>query len=395
MITVNEALAQITAYTRDFGVEEVPLLQSIKRILAKDITADRDFPPYHRVTMDGIAINTKAFDRGKKDFYIEAVQAAGVPLQALKDEHNCIEVMTGAVLPGNTNAVIPYEECVITDGVASVQSVSIKQYQNVHLQGNDSKAGTVLIPKNTTVTPAHVGIMATVGLVKVPVYKLPAVAICSTGDELVDIEEMPLPHQIRKSNGYMLAAALQEEGITAMLYHLKDDKESMQEQLTTILKECDVLLLSGAVSKGKFDYLPEVLSMLGMQTVFHRVAQRPGKPFLFGAFASGKLVFGFPGNPVSTFVCYHVYCKQWLHTSLRCTTKKVTARLAKPISFLPKLAFHVLVILEYKEGTLYATPILGANSGDMPSLVDSDGIITLPAEKDNFEEGDIFEVTYC
>jgi molybdopterin molybdotransferase len=395
MTTVNEALAQITAYARDFGIEEVPLLQSTKRILAANITADRDFPPYHRVTMDGIAINSKTFEAGKRDFYIEAIQAAGAPLQTLKEEHNCIEVMTGAVLPDGTNAVIPYEECIITDGIASVQSASIKQYQNIHLQGNDSKAGTVLISQNTSITAAHIGIMATVGLAKVPVYKLPAVAICSTGDELVDIEETPLPHQIRKSNSYMLAAALQEEGITAMLYHLKDEKESMQEQLTSILKECDVILLSGAVSRGKFDYLPEVLSIMGMQTVFHRVAQRPGKPFLFGALPNDKLVFGFPGNPVSTFVCYHVYCKQWLHTSLHSTTKKVTARLAKPVSFLPKLAFHVLVTLEYKEGTLYATPVIGANSGDLPSLVDADGIITLPAEKDNFEEGEVSEVTYC
>src|SRR4051794_22127709 len=187
MITVNEALALITTYARDFGVEEVPLLQSAKRILARDVIADRDFPPYHRVTMDGIAINTKAFDGGKRDFYIEAVQAAGAPLQVLRDEHNCIEVMTGAVLPDGTNAVIPYEDCIIKDGVAGIQSTAVKQYQNVHLQGNDSKTGTVLIQQNTTITPAHIGIMATVGLAKVPVYKLPVVAICSTGDELVDI----------------------------------------------------------------------------------------------------------------------------------------------------------------------------------------------------------------
>src|SRR3954451_23419978 len=103
MITVNEALTQITAYTRDFGTEQVPLLQSVKRVLAKDIIADRDFPPYHRVTMDGIAINSKAFDGGKRDFYIESVQAAGAPLQVLKEEHNCVEVMTGAMLPDGTN----------------------------------------------------------------------------------------------------------------------------------------------------------------------------------------------------------------------------------------------------------------------------------------------------
>lgn len=395
MISVHEALAQISAYQNDFGVEEVPLLQATNSVLAQDVIADRDFPPYHRVTMDGIAINTTAFEGGKRTFYIENIQAAGAPLQYLKEVHHCIEVMTGAVLPAGANAVIPYEECTIEEGIATVQSASIKQHQNVHLQGVDCKEGTVLIQKGTTIIPAHTGIMATVGLAVVPIYKKPVIAICSTGDELVDIEENPLPHQIRKSNSYMLAAALQQEGIAASLYHLADDKESMQQQLTTILTGCDVILLSGAVSKGRFDYLPEVLHTLGMQTIFHRVAQRPGKPFLFGAFANGKLVFGFPGNPVSTFVCYHIYCKQWLHTALHYPTKKTTARLAKSITFLPKLDFHVLVTLEYKEGILYAMPILGANSGDMPSLIHANGIITLPAEKDNFDTGDIFEVIPC
>jgi molybdopterin molybdotransferase len=395
MTTVHEALTHITAYATNFGKEEIPLLSAAEKVLADDVIADRDFPPYHRVTMDGIAINTKAFDAGKRDFYIENIQAAGTSLQVLKDDANCIEVMTGAVLPGGADAVIPYEECNITNGIATVQSPSIRQYQNVHLQGTDCKKETVLIPKNTVITPAHIGIMATVGWHRVMVYKNPVVAICSTGDELVDVTATPLPHQIRKSNVYMLAAALQQEGIAAQLHHLKDDKEAMQEQLATMLNEYDVLLLSGAVSKGKFDYLPEVLTSLGMQTVFHRVAQRPGKPFLFGAFANGKLVFGFPGNPVSTFVCYHIYFKTWLHTSLHRVTKNVTARLGKPISFQPKLSFHVLVTLEYQEGICYANPIIGANSGDMPSLINAGGIITLPAEKDTFEEGDIFEVTYC
>jgi len=395
MISVNEALAYIAAHVKDFGVETAALLQSTSRVLAQDVIADRDFPPYHRVTMDGVAINTKAFESGKRNFYVENIQAAGASLQQLREENNCIEVMTGAVLPNGTNAVIPYEGCELKDGVATIQSTAIRQFQNVHLQGSDCKEGRILIQKNTTITSAHIGIMATVGLYKVLIYKNPAIAICSTGDELVDITETPLPHQIRKSNGYMLAAALQQEGITAKLYHVNDDKEQMLQHLTTILNECDVLLLSGAVSKGKFDYLPEVLQASGMQTVFHRVAQRPGKPFLFGTFDNGKLVFGFPGNPASTFICFNIYCKYWLHASLHRTTKKISARLAKTITFQPKLSFHVLVTLEYKEGILYAMPIIAANSGDMPSLISADGIVTLPAEWDTFEVGTIVQVTYC
>lgn len=395
MITVAEAMAHIYAHVKDFGTESIPFLEATNRVLAQDVVADRDFPPYHRVTMDGIAIHTPAFETGTRSFFIEGIQAAGAPLQALQKPTHCLEVMTGAVLPNGTNAVVPYEECNLKDGIATVQSSNIKPFQNIHLQGTDSEKGTVLIQKNTTLKPAHLGIMASVGLSTVLVYKHPAVAICATGDELVDVDETPLPHQIRKSNVYMLAAALQQEGISASLHHLPDDATRMQAQLGALLPQCDVVLLSGAVSKGKYDYLPEVLRALGMQTVFHRVAQRPGKPFLFGAFPGGKLVFGFPGNPVSTFVCFHIYYKPWQHRCLHRATKTITVRLARQVSFLPKLSYHLPATLEIKEGITYAHPIIGANSGDMPSLIYADAILTLPAEWDTFEEGVVVEATYC
>lgn len=394
MITVEEAYQIINAHAKDFGIEKIPLLQSLNRTLATDIIADRDFPPYDRVTMDGIAINSKTFAAGKRKFYIESISAAGSPANTLHNEEHCIEVMTGAVLPEQADTVIPYEQCGIEDGFATITTDDIKAFQNIHRQGTDEKQGSILIEKFIRVTPAHLSVMATVGMSETIVYKLPRIAICSTGDELVAVTETPLPHQIRQSNLYFLAADLLQENIVASLHHLPDEKEKMKWQLNEILRSHDAIFLSGAVSKGKFDFLPEVLNELGMTTLFHQVAQRPGKPFLFGTIEN-KMIFGFPGNPVSTFVCYHLYGKHWLQKCLYGERKKLSAKLLQPVSALASLCYHLLVKLTYADGICGANPIFSSTSGDIQALTKADGIISLPAGKRNFETGEVFEVVLC
>ena len=394
MISVEEACRFIDYYTKDFDTEKVPLLQSTNRTLATNIIADRDFPPFDRVTMDGIAINRNAFVVGQKKFIVEKISAAGASVQTLESEQNCIEVMTGTVLPVNTDAVIPYEQCEIKNGIAEVIADEIKAYQNVHKQGSDETKRSILLEKNTLITPAYIGVMATVGISEAQVYRLPSVAICSTGDELVSIEETPLSHQIRQSNIYLLAADLQTEKIVADLYHLPDEKQQMKQQLQLIINNHDVVLLSGAVSKGKFDFLPAVLEEVSMTTIFHHVAQRPGKPFLFGNINS-KLVFGFPGNPVSTFVCYHLYFKRWLRQCLHQTERKAMAKLSGDIKLSSPLTNHVLVKLNNDGGNAIAEPIFFSTSGDIPSMIHADGIISLPANKNYFPKGEVFEVILC
>ena len=394
MISVAEAYQVISKQTTDFGIEKIPLLQSCNRILATDVTADRDFPPYNRVTMDGIAINTANFASGQQKFFIKTIGAAGSPVQILQNKEHCIEVMTGAVLPLNADAVVPYEQCSIKDGFATVNADEIKAFQNIHRQGTDEKKGSVLIEKFIRISPAHISVMATVGMSEISVYKLPRIAICSTGDELVAVTKTPLPHQIRQSNIYFLAADLAKENIVASLHHLPDEKEQMKRQLNEILRSHDAIFLSGAVSKGRFDFLPEVLNELGMTTLFHQVAQRPGKPFLFGSL-NKKTIFGFPGNPVSTFVCYHLYGKQWLEKCLQQERKKISAKLLQPLPALTSLSHHLLVRLIYNNGGCGAEPIFSSTSGDIPALIKADGIISLPAGKKNFETGEVFDVVLC
>ncbi|MVN92299.1 molybdopterin molybdotransferase MoeA [Mucilaginibacter aquatilis] len=392
MISVGEALDIVRQHTLSFGVEMVPLLQSVGRILVQDIKADRDFPPFNRATMDGIAISNQAFQAGTRSFIIESIQPAGHPQKQLNNPSHCIEIMTGAMLPFGTDAVIRYEDIVIDINVATVNINAVSPWQNVHLQATDEKVGEILVNSGLKITPAIVATMATVGLADVAVYRMPRIAVCSTGDELVPVNVQPLPHQIRQSNSYMLLAALQQAGINATACHLPDEPVAMEQQVQRMLQQYDVLLFSGAVSKGKFDYLPQVLQQLGMQTLFHSIAQKPGKPLLFGKFNAGPLVFGFPGNPVSTWVCYQLYFKAWLSGCLGVSVTVVAASLSKTTTFKPQLSCHLLVKLNYTNDAVFAEPVDTSTSGDMVNLIKANGFITLPANEDTFAAGRLFNV---
>ncbi len=396
MISVKEAKNIVLNSIQDFGVEEVPFLKSVGRVLKEKIVADRDFPPFNRVSMDGIAIDFKEFSsrlRSNKqlDFKIERIQAAGSKQITLQNSENCIEVMTGAVLPKNANTVIRYEDITIENGIAIINIDAINDAQNVHQKGKDGKIGDVLIEKNTLISAAEIGVLATVGKSTVKVVKQPKVMIVSTGDELVGVNEIPLEHQIRRSNVFTLVSLLERLNISSETAHITDDKPILKAKIKAYLEEYDVLLFSGAVSKGKYDFLPEVFDELGVKKLFHKVAQRPGKPFFYGKTENCN-VFGFPGNPISTFVNCLVYFYPWYYKSLRIEATEETAVLVEDVSFKPNLIYFLQVKLESKNGNLVAFPIKGNGSGDLASLVKTDAFIQLPNDKVEFKKGEVFSV---
>ena len=268
MISSQEALQIILNSTENFGIEEIPFLESLNRVLKEDIRADRDFPPFNRVSMDGIAISFSAFSEGKRTFIIENIQAAGSAQLELKNTANCMEVMTGAILPTGTDSVIRYEDLHIKDGKATITLEEITKGQNIHNQANDRKENDVLLKKNTLISPAEIGVFATVGKSMVKVAIQPKVMIISTGDELIEVVKNPLTHQIRRSNVYTLVSLLEKLKIKAQTAHIVDDKPLLKEKIKQFLIDYDVLLFSGAVSKGKFDFLPEVLDELGVEKKF-------------------------------------------------------------------------------------------------------------------------------
>lgn len=395
MISVEKALETILNNTQDFGaeasIEEVSMMDAIGRILKEDIVADRDFPPFNRVAMDGIAINHRYFTYGVKDFKIEGIQPAGAPQETLYNAACCYEVMTGAVLPENTDTVIRYEDLEINTLMATVKLDEVELGKNIHKQGSDKQEGDLLIPKNRIITAAEIGVLATVGKSRVKVAKLPKIMIISTGDELVEVSETPEAHQIRRSNAFTLAALLKRFNIDAETVHITDDKEQLKIQIEGFLQDYDALLFSGAVSKGKFDFLPEVLEELGVKKLFHRVAQRPGKPFWFGR-RDEKSVFAFPGNPVSTYVNCLAYFYPWYAKSTGVQLEEQTAILSEDVNFKPNLDYFLQVKVDVKFGHLVATPIKGNGSGDLASLVEADGFLQLPADKTEFKKGEVFPI---
>ena len=391
MITSEEAKHIILNSTQEFGVEEIPFIKSVGRILKETIVADRDFPPFNRVSMDGIAIDFNAFQKGQRVFKIEGIQPAGSAQISLQNSENCIEVMTGAVLPKNTNAVIRYEDVEIKNDVARIIINEVFDFQNIHEKGKDRKVGETLIEKNTIISAAEIGVFATVGKSTIKVAKQPKIMILSTGDELVSVNDKPEEHQIRRSNVFTLVAALEHLKIESETSHITDDKPILRQKIAQFLNDYDVLLCSGAVSKGKFDFLPEVFDELGVEKRFHRVAQRPGKPFWMGETNACK-VFAFPGNPISTFVNCLVYFYSWYYKSVGVKTKEETAILTEDVTFKPNLTYFLQVKLSHKFGHILATPIKGNGSGDLASLVNADAFIQLPNDKTEFKTGENYPI---
>ncbi|MDP4821877.1 MAG: molybdopterin molybdotransferase MoeA [Saprospiraceae bacterium] len=396
MITVEQATERVLATAKPLSPEFVSLEQARGRVLAEDLTADRDFPPFHRVTMDGIAIAFSAFQAGNRTFRIAGIQAAGEPQLSLDNSLDCLEVMTGAVLPQNTDTVIRYEDLDIRDGVAQLQIEQIQAGQNVHRQGHDRKTGDLIIPHPRMLSPAEIGVAATIGKSLVRVLRQPKVVIIATGDELVPVDAQPLPHQIRISNAYQLAAALDSWQIHAERLHLRDDPQQTREQLAHCLSHYDAIILSGGVSMGKYDHVPTALDELGVQKSFHRVMQRPGKPFWFGVSTDGKPVFAFPGNPVSSFVGITRYFLPWLKQSLGLQPfSQHAAILGKDFSFTPHLTYFLQVRIHFNDkGQLIGMPFEGHGSGDLANLADADAFMQLPAQQTDFKQGEVFPVFF-
>lgn len=391
MLTPESATALVLKNASDFGTEIVPLSDSIGRVLAEPLIADRDFPPFDRVTMDGIAIDFEAFAKGQRDFPIAGLQAAGTTQLTLQETTQCIEVMTGAMLPQGADTVIRYEDVILESGRAKVQIHEVKQGQNLHLKGSDRKQADHIVLPNRIISAAEIGVAATVGKAQLLVQKLPRVIVISTGDELVSVEETPLEHQIRSSNVFVLQSLMSKWKIKAEQMHLPDIKEVVVAQLKHCLENFDLLMLSGGVSEGKLDYVPEALAALGVAKIFHKVQQRPGKPLWFGKATGGATVFALPGNPVSAFLGAVRYVKPWLRHSMRLSVEPTFAMLAEEVVFKPDLTYFLQVQVSINgKGQMLAKPVAGGGSGDLANLAEADGFLELPMGKVVYEKGEVF-----
>ena len=390
MITVAEAIDIIQTNTTISGTELIPILDSSGRVLRRKVFSERDLPPFDRVMMDGITIQYASFLKGKRKFKIQQTQPAGAPKTTLMDAESCIEIMTGAIMPNQADTVIRYEDLVIADGWATIQIENISPNQNVHAQAKDRQKGELLLSPGRIIGAAEIGVLASLGITQVEVSRIPNCTIISTGDELVEIDTKPLEHQIRRSNVYMIQTQLKGWKIEAEQYHLVDNPKSMEESIAKALSTNDILILSGGVSKGKFDYLPQVLTNLGVEKKFHKIRQKPGKPFWFGVSQQGTMVFALPGNPVSSFLCLTKYVWPYLYDHLGAIQPELSAALDSDVDFKPLLDYFLPVKLNQVDGLNVATPFAGHGSGDFANLLRADGFLHLPKEKKNFKKLEVY-----
>jgi molybdopterin molybdotransferase len=391
VIDVREADQILAAHSKLRTVCECSLSEARGRVLREDIRADRNQPPYHRVTMDGIAVSAAAVDSGIRRFRLRGVQAAGQRALEISAPEECVEVMTGAVLPEGCDAVVRVEDVELDGDVATIHDgVHVRSRQNVHIEGSDARAGEVVVPKGTRLAPPHIAIAAAMGSVTLLVGSLPGVAVISTGDELVAETSEVEDHQIRRSNVYAIQAALRTEGVEEIaLCHLPDDKARLASELARLLDRFDILVLSGGVSMGKFDFVPEVLEELGVERHIHKVRQRPGKPMWFGNRLE-KSVFALPGNPVSSLTCLYRYVLPYLRRAAG-EARPAPARvsLSVPVKGLPNLTRFLPVVVEsaVEDGPPLATAVETNTSGDFLSLGRSDGFVEIAESLDSVPAG--------
>jgi molybdopterin molybdotransferase len=390
VLTTAEAQKAVLAAMPDFPATTIDVAGVAGRVLRQSVAAERDQPPFDRVMMDGIAIAYADYAGGTRTFPIQATQAAGDPALTL-EAGKAIEIMTGASLPENADCIVPVERILVDDGLATLEKgYEAEQRQFIHPRASDHAAGAELLRPGKRISPMDIAVIASCGLTEIEVSGTPVIRIISTGNELVPAGKPIDAHQIRMSNGPAIQAMLGMHGYDDCRHdHIADDRALLRQKIGTHLDAADILVLSGGVSMGKADYVPEILRELGVELVFHKVSQRPGKPMWFGIGPNGQAVFALPGNPVSALVC----CRQYVIPALEKASAAVTAppefaSLASDVTFKPDLTcFQPVKLLSNAAGQVLAMPVRTNTSGDFTALSATDGYVELAQAQSEFPAG--------
>lgn len=365
-------------------------------VLAQDIVADLDSPPFAKAMMDGYAVDAADLASGPVELTVIEEVPAGAMAQKTLTRGEAIAIMTGAPVPGGCTAVVMKEHCErLSESRVRVNDPQLMPGKNILLQAAEMRVGDVVLPRGTVITPVAFGLFATVGKTAVPTLPNPKVGVLVTGDELIEANMKPMGGQIRNSNGPMLVAeAVRVGALPRYLGIARDDAMIMKSMIREGLMTADILVLSGGVSAGKYDLVPEVLQDLGVTIHCQHVRMKPGKPLLFGTKGS-TLVFGLPGNPVSAFVCF----QQFVVPAIR---KMAGHPDPGPEQFSLPLAqdfrtkndrptFHPARIERLTHGeVVHALPWQG--SADLRALLRSNALLVLPAGEVKYQAGERVEV---
>ncbi|MFQ5736785.1 MAG: gephyrin-like molybdotransferase Glp [Thermodesulfobacteriota bacterium] len=398
MITVENAIETILDEIRPLGLESTDILSALGRVLGQDVRAARPNPPWDNSAMDGYAL-IASDTKGASEANPVALQviydlpAGSVPGEAVKSGQ-AVRIMTGAPVPDGATAVIMVERTKQGPGATALILAEAREGDNIRRQGEDFRAGDVVIKAGSLVRPAEVSMLATTGSAFAVVHKRPRVAVLSTGDELAEIDEEPAKGKISNSNGWALSALVAAAGAEPVQLGIaRDTRESLREKLTEAMKT-DCIISSGGVSVGDYDFVKGVLKDMGSTMKFWKVAMKPGKPLAFGIIG-GRPAFGLPGNPISSMVAFEQFVRPAL---LKMSGRKdifgatLGARLTKDVRIKPGRMNFVRAELDISGAEFTVTPLDGQGSGMISTLVRSNSFIVVPQGSVGFKAGDTVKV---
>lgn len=387
MIDIDEALSQVLEHCETLSPTSMATANAVGRVLAEDVLADVDSPPHDKALVDGYAI--RALDAGQTLNVVEQVVAGAVPTRAVQPG-DCVQVMTGAPIPEGGEAMVMVELTDRQGDQVAIRETNVRPGDGIMPRAKVFGQGDQVLARGTRLRAVDVGLLSEVGRANVLCHPSPIVAVLPTGDELVGCEQVPGAGQIRNSNGPMLVASAQRRGCRAMDLGIgRDDASVLRQQIEAGLK-ADVLLLSGGVSAGVRDLVPDVLRSLGVVEVFHKVRLKPGKPLWFGireAADGPTLVFGLPGNPVSSLVCFELFVRPAL-LRLAGDASDIDlqkARLAEPFEQRGNRPTYHPGRLSSKSGPPSVRPIPWMGSADMVAVSRANCFIRFPAGDRHFD----------
>lgn len=386
MLSFLQAQDIIKSHARSFGQEKVLLDDALGRVVAEEVSADRDYPPFNRAAMDGFAIRYADFERGIRTYRIvETIYAGDISKQNVAS-CECFKIMTGAAVPLSSDTIIRREDAEEKEGEVSFVVDEIKQHQNIARQGEDAKKGTALLCSSTKCTPSVMGLLASVGKYELLVKKLPSMAIVTTGNEVVSVDQPVSEVQIRNSNRVVLKALFKKWNIIpSYIDHINDDPKQITTALAKAL-EHDIVIVSGGVSAGDADYVPQVLDDLGVQKLFHKVAIRPGKPFWCGTLGS-KMIFALPGNPLSTLATFTLFVQHYLNHCFGLQVEPISLPIQVSRQQRVKLDEFFPVQLAGYPSALQ--PVVFNGSGDIRLGLGAEAFAMHPSTKDELKVGDL------
>jgi molybdopterin molybdotransferase len=389
MTEVPEALATVLDRARPLAADAVALGPAVLgRVLSEDVASDIDSPPYAKSIMDGYAVRSADVQGPATLTVIEEVAAGRMPTRAV-GPGQAARIMTGAPIPDGADAVVPHE-VTVADGPGVRFTKAVRAGQFILPRGREMKAGEVVVPAGTVLGPAALGLLAAVGRTAALLHAVARVSILSTGDEVVEADQSPGPGQIRNSNGPMLQALAARAGAHPRYLGIgRDDPAVLARLVRQGLDDGDVLVLSGGVSAGKFDFVPGVLREAGVEAHLHKVRMKPGKPLFFGT-RGDKLVFGLPGNPLSSFVGFELFVRPAL--------RKLAGHAVPGPTFVPVPLTSELVTendrptyaparLEVTPAGLGVRPAPWFGSADLRGFLTADALLQLPAGPVNYGAG--------